>query len=406
MNKIQDDFDHSSGDYCMSPGEYKGPFHVNRSCVIDGQMSTLWAEVGPVLVIDAKAVTIKNLRIEVTGNLKDTQSQIAVQTKDPNTILSNVEVSGNLIGFAKEALSWNLPSMISLGTFAADQENIFSFELELPADANLICDLKGVEIQPEKLKKGKNKILMKTDGMRDNTILYGEVMIQTGVSRRIYILGKSVKGALQHKELPPITSKLTVSNPLQMKPPQEVIAPVVSDKNIEYIKKGQRISIGELQNTVIKIAYEHKSTRQAIDIDGYVFMLQENGKVLGDKDLIFFGNQVSENKDIKVTSGNGQPIILIELSKTQTKINKIAICFSIYGDEANKNFSLVDEPVLRIFNQEKEQYRFPLSNLTVEKTVVAVEIYRYKGNWKLNFVGAGYHSGLKQLCEGYGVTVE
>ena len=62
--------------------------------------------------------------------------------------------------------------------------------------------------------------------------------------------------------------------------------------------------------------------------------------------------------------------------------------------------------MIRIFGGEKEMLRFELKDLNDEKTVVATEIYRYKGEWKMNFVGAGYKSGLKTLCESYGVAVE
>ena len=34
--------------------------------MVDGQHSTLWANNGPVLIVDSASVTLKNLRIEVT----------------------------------------------------------------------------------------------------------------------------------------------------------------------------------------------------------------------------------------------------------------------------------------------------------------------------------------------------
>ena len=40
-----------------------------------------------------------------------------------------------------------------------------------------------------------NTLTLTTQRLRDNTILYGEIFIQTQVTRRIYIYGKAVKGA-------------------------------------------------------------------------------------------------------------------------------------------------------------------------------------------------------------------
>ncbi len=406
MSKVQEEFNSKSGDYLMSPGEYEGPLTVSRPCVVDGCMSTLWANKGPVLVVDADGVTVKNLRVEVTGELEDEKSGISIKTNYPDTLLENVEVNGSLAGFTGEAPSWSIPSVIPLGVFAADRENTFSFELEAPMAAELSCCLSDIKITPQKLIPGKNRITIKTASMRDNTILYGEVMLKTGVTRRIYVTGKAVKGAPEHHELPPVSSRLARSEPVQVETPREIIAPVVTDTNVTYIKRGQRLSAGKLQNAVMKVAYEHRGTRRPLEIDAYVFLLQKNGKVRNDQDLIFFGNQESEKRDVKVSTGNEKTIVFVELEKTETWVDKIAVCLSVYGDDAGQNFSLVDTPIIRVFDGEKELYRFALSEIKTEKTVVALEIYRYKGEWKLNFVGAGYHSGLKKLCESYGVEVE
>ena len=67
---------------------------------------------------------------------------------------------------------------------------------------------------------------------------------------------------------------------------------------------------------------------------------------------------------------------------------------------------MVSSPAIRVFCHDKEVFRFELKDLSEETTVVAAEIYQYKGQWKMSFVGSGYRSGLKQLCESYGVNVE
>ena len=61
---------------------------------------------------------------------------------------------------------------------------------------------------------------------------------------------------------------------------------------------------------------------------------------------------------------------------------------------------------MRILSSYNDFHRFALDELHEEKTAVAVELYRYKGEWKMSFVGAGYRSGLRHLCEGYGVNIE
>lgn len=407
MGKIQEQFNsNSSADFILTPGEYEGPLVVDRTCVIDGCQSTLWANNGPVLIVAAPNVMLKNLRIEVTGSPTDENARIAMKTNDPNTKLENVEVHGNVIGLAQEAENWDLPGIISLGEFAANKENTFAVNLQIPSEAILDSKVKDLRISPTHLSIGQNSLTLTTDKLRNNTILYGEIIIRSAVSRRIYVTGKALKDAPVHDEALPVANGPTVSLPVQVDPPAEVIAPQVSDNNVQAIKRGQRISIKELQSSQIKIIYEHQSATPGLDIDSYCFAFRDNGKVSCDEDLIFFGNTEDKNQSIKSSTANSKPLVLIDLEKVDSAVSKIAVCYSIYGDDSSQNFSKVISPMIRIFGGDKEVYRFELKDLTKEKTVVATEIYRYKGEWKMNFVGAGYNSGLKQLCEGYGVNVE
>ena len=407
MGKIQEQFNsNSSADFILTPGEYEGPLVINRACVIDGGHSTLWANEGPVLSITVPNVTIKNLCIEVTGSQADEGARIAIKTIDPNTKLENIEVRGNVVGFAQESENWNLPGIISLGEFAANKENTFSISLQAPSEAKLDSKVKDLRISPTHLSVGSNSLTLTTEELRNNTILYGEIMVRSAVSRRIYVTGKALKDAPVHDEALPVANGPTVSLPVQVDPPDEVIAPQVSDATVQPIKRGQRISVKELQSSLIKIIYEHQSAGPGIDIDSYSFALRDNGKVSCDEDLIFFGNTEAANQSIKSSSSDSKPLVLIDLDKVDVAVSKIAVCYSIYGDDSSQNFSKVMSPMIRIFGGDKEVYRFELKDLLEEKTVVATEIYRYKGEWKMNFVGAGYNSGLKQLCEAYGVNVE
>lgn len=407
MSVIQDEFDKVTGDYVLTPGEYEGPLTITRPCVLDGQNSTLWANNGPVLIVDSASVTLKNLRIEVTGNHGNDQAVVSLRSNYTDTKLENVEINGAIEGLPGETAQWGIPSVISLGDFAANKENSFSIEFDAPRGAEIIHNLKDVVITPQQIKQGQNILSIKTSNMRDNTILFGEMLIKTDVSRRIYITGKAKKGAPEHTSTPPVSGELTISAPLQIDPPDEVIAPIVpDDEQINLMKKGQRLSLGQMSTRALKVVYSHKSERRPLSVDPYVFLLGKNGKVRSDNDLIFFGNEASQDNEVRVKTDSGNAFSTIELSKVSADIEKIAVCMSVYDDQTGTDFSCVDDPIIRIFIDEKEQFRFILDGLTQEKTVVAVEFYRYKGEWKANFVGGGFKLGLDSLCREYGVDVE
>ena len=267
--------------------------------------------------------------------------------------LENIEINGTVEGLPGEAAQWGIPSVIALGDFAANKENSFSIEFDAPQGAEIVHNLKDVVITPQHVKQGRNTLNIKTSNMRDNTILFGEMLIKTDVSRRIYITGKAKKGAPEHTSIPPVSGELTISAPLQIDPPDEVIAPIVpDDEQINLVRKGQRVSLGQLSTRTLKIVYSHKSEHRPLAVDPYVFLLGKNGKVRADNDLVFFGNEESQGHEVRVKTDTGNAFATIELSKISEDIEKIAVCMSVYDDQSGTDFSCVDDPVIRIFSDD------------------------------------------------------
>lgn len=394
MSSIQKEFNaQKKGDFILSPGEYEGPLTVNRPCVIDGKgRSTLWVRSGTALLIESSGVTVKNLRVEVTEDPPD--KRIALKSNDPSAKLTGVEVNGNITGISCEADNWTLPQTVNLGDFAADRENVFLLTLNAAADAELKSTAQSVSVQPVHLVKGINHILLKVQPMRDNTMLFGELLLTTNAVRRIYFSGKAAAGAAQHLDVIPADVPATVTDNL----PEGVIS----------AERGQRISLKEMNNVkTLKILLdfsENPQRKRTADIDAYVFMLQSDGKVRGDDDLVYWGSK-SANKTAKVESSDGKPVVILEPGNAEKSVGKISVCYSLYGDAPGQTFNLLDNPVLKLFDGETEVCRFRLDGLNLERTVVAVEFYRYKEDWRANFIGSGYNGGLKRLCESFGLEV-
>lgn len=354
-------------------GEYEGTVIINKSGTVECNNSTFWSYGKTTVKIKASGVTLKNARIEVLGG-----NAFAIETDFPDLVLENVEVRGNIKGLSSEPENWNLPSLIPLGEFAPECENTFYTDITVPIDCIIMNNLYGIEISPSNLKKGSNQIKITVSPMRCNTILYGEIFIVSKVKRRICISGKAVENAVQQKQSPPV--------------------PV--------LRKGQRILVDEHFRNTFRFVFERKSVKKNMDIDVYAFLLGENGKAFCDEDLIFFGNQCSKDNSVQTGGDSKSPEVSVTLSKLDGKYSKIAVCFAIYGDDSSLNFSLVEEPVIHIFTNQNEICKFPLENLFTEKTVVAVELYRYKNQWKINCIGSGYSDGLKRLCESFGIEVD
>lgn len=405
MDRLQERFDGGGMEFVLEPGEYEGPLRVTRPCVIEGNGATLWAARGPVLVIESPGVRVKNLRVEITGEHRGGAEAVALLTKTPDTALEQVEVRGDVEGLSAlgEAPHWDLPPLLSLGDFSAGEENSFSIRLTAPAPAELLCALDGGTLRPARLTAGEQTVCLQMEPLRDRTVLYGELFVKTRVLRRICVTGRAMKDAPRRRE----RASIPVSGPEGPAPvPPEWIAPAEEEDGVPYMRRGQRA--GLQRPGLVKAVLEYRGLHRPMDLDCYVFLLQDGGKVRGDADFVFFGNPESPDRAVRLVKGAAFPVALADLERLDPGVERLAVCYSIYedGKGEGRNFSQVQDPMLRMFLGEEEICRLKLEDLQVERTLVAVEIYRYKGQWKMNFVGAGYRDGLRRLCESYGVEVE
>ncbi|MCI8398816.1 MAG: hypothetical protein HFF90_05395 [Oscillibacter sp.] len=398
MIRLQEQFQNCGAALSLVPGEYEGPLRVDRPCVIDGGGATLWAPCGPVLEILVPGVTVKNLRVEVTEERAPCRT--AIRCAAP-VQLEQVEVNGAVEGVPGESPDWDLPPLIALGAFAADAVNVFSVPLQAAGPAELTCAIGGLTLLPARLAAGPQTISLRTAELRDHTILYGDILVKTAVTRRICVTGTARKDAPRRQDVP--ASLPRDSGPDLVTPPADLLAPSVLDPSVPLMRRGQRTGFPDLGRDTLKIALEYRDTRQPLELDAYVFLLQANQRVRGDADFLFFNNPQSRDRAVRMS---GSALVLADLEKLDPAVERVAVCYSVYGDDPRKNFSQVRDPLLRVFSGSRELCRMKPEDLSVEKTLVAVEVYRYKGQWKLNFVASGYRDGLRRLCESYGVEVE
>ena len=165
------------------------------------------------------------------------------------------------------------------------------------------------------------------------------------------------------------------------------------------LRKGQKIALNE---NFLKIIFERQSG--AIDIDTAAFLLQNNGKVAGDEDFVFYGNPHHNSGSVNHLNDDS---VEIDLTKIPRHVEKISITATIYdADKRKQNFSKVSGTVLKIQNSGgSEIATFKPEQFTVETAIVLGEVYRYKGAWKFNATGAGYKGGLAALCNDFGIEV-
>lgn len=398
---IQQMLDNANGTVQLPVGEFEGPFFVRKPCKIIGTSTTLWTKHGSTLNIEAPNVKLENIRIEVTENSNDYNNSICLISKFNDTKYKDIDIVGNVSGVPNEDRQWDLPKALSFGEIPAQTISHFIIEIFVPTSVNIKSDITGISISPINLSAGSNKVIITVDAMKENTYIYGEIIFKSIFLRKVYISGAiklNINNFIDNKTI--YKSTLKPSNNLVS---AQTVSNVGTDLSIITLKKGQRLAIKDILKGKLKILFEFSSLIKSMDIDPYIFLLDINGKATKDENLIFFGNPTSKCNSVKYIENN--KIIEIELDKVANNIQSISIAYSIYGDNPSNNFSKVISPKIRIFSDDKEKMEFSPTDLLIETTIVAIQFYRYKNEWKVNTVGSGYRDGLKKLCESYGLTV-
>ncbi|MCC0698908.1 TerD family protein [Clostridioides sp. ZZV15-6383] len=148
-----------------------------------------------------------------------------------------------------------------------------------------------------------------------------------------------------------------------------------------------------------------------IDCDASVFMLNQEGKLSGIKDLIYFGNLKSACKSVLHTGDNltgegagDDEQILVNLDKVPSNIHKLLFVVNIYNCvDRKQHFGMIENAYIRVEDQsnKKEIAKYNLSNNYSEKTTLIVgAIYRKDGSWQFKAIGEGTKdAGLKEVMQ-------
>ena len=172
------------------------------------------------------------------------------------------------------------------------------------------------------------------------------------------------------------------------------------------LQAGQRLDLTPYSEEEIRIRLVWERLKLPMEMDAYVYLLHENEMTSCDEDMIFFGNVISQSGGAAVVEHAEYPETAFVLNRIFQDVQKIAVCFSAYGDNPAFDFSQVVKPVLQIFHGTEQIAYMELQNLSTERTLVAAELYRWKNSWKFRAVAAGYRDGLEELCARFGIETE
>ena len=387
----------------LPAGEFEGPVIINKPLRLIGRNTTVWAKNGTVLDINSNGVFIEDLRVEITeGTTNDTAVSANFMTS-----VKNVEILGSVHGFGGEDGCFDVPRAIELGDFLSEDENTFLLEVNVPEKTEVVCGMREVTISPSVLNAGRNTITLNVSGCSAGTLLYGELLFKSMFTRRIYLTGRPIPTveAAQNRQIYTAPHRDDPKAPAASALPAADVISMTRTSGAGSgdlaMKRGQRVAVSEYAGTCFSIYFSCEKQR-AVDVDPYVFLLDKDGRALGDSSLIFFGNELSDNGEVRYCPNDGH--IEVDLAKTDFRIERIVLAYAVYAADNINNFSAVRNPRVSL-RTDKERISFNMDGLSAEAAVVAIELYLYKGEWKISAVGAGYNNGMARLCNSYGIDV-
>ncbi|QBD85573.1 TerD family protein [Clostridium tetani] len=187
------------------------------------------------------------------------------------------------------------------------------------------------------------------------------------------------------------------------------------------ILKGQKISLNQkspnISKLMVALEWEIKNTsNKKLELDTSIFMVDKNNTTL-EEDFIFYSNLKSAQGGIVLKSDHNSnlkdgydEVVQLDLTKIPLNIEKLAFTITIYeAEDRGETFENISNAYFRLIDtytkKEILNYKFD-DQLSEETAVVVAEIYRYKGEWKINCIGSGFKGGLKALCYNYGIETD
>ena len=137
------------------------------------------------------------------------------------------------------------------------------------------------------------------------------------------------------------------------------------------------------------------------DLDVSAFLLNESGKVRGDNDMCFFGQQSVNNGAVKlVESAAGRSVFSVNLDAIDQAIEKVALTATIYENKARFDAF----PQLTVSVSGGIEAPIPTQGMQ-ETALILGEFYRRQGAWKFRCVAQGFAGGLAPLAQHFGVDI-
>lgn len=186
--------------------------------------------------------------------------------------------------------------------------------------------------------------------------------------------------------------------------------------DIVNLTKGANVQLADkiAENSVMTVDLSWDPSKKEgveFDIDAVAYLLDENGRLTGGSNIVFFGTpgkvhesgSVRLSEDNRTGKGSGpDETITIDFNKVPANISKIAVACSIYqAAERRQNFGQVPSCKV-VVNAGNESITYDCTeDFSTETTLIIGEFYRHGGSWKFKAIGEAYTANINEVAASF-----
>ncbi|MEV6770727.1 TerD family protein [Nocardia sp. NPDC051030] len=146
------------------------------------------------------------------------------------------------------------------------------------------------------------------------------------------------------------------------------------------------------------------SMQIAAPADLSAILVTAHGKVRSDADFVFFNQPSGPGVNLQPGNGAQSASLMVSLGAVPADIAQLRAIITL--DDPNTNFGRIAPPVAYVSDAGGNVlFEYRIEGLNTESIVIALELYRRQGDWKVRAVGQGYAGGFAALVTDHGVNV-
>ncbi|MGI9209599.1 MAG: TerD family protein [Rhodococcus sp. (in: high G+C Gram-positive bacteria)] len=164
-------------------------------------------------------------------------------------------------------------------------------------------------------------------------------------------------------------------------------------------------SLSKGQNGPLTVSDVVVSLELTTPADLSALLVKADGKVRSDADFVFFNQPVGPGVRLVPGQAGQNSSLAVSLPQVPADIDQVRAVITL--DDATSSFGRFAPPTARVSDAAGNVlFEYRIEGLSSESIVIALELYRRQGAWKVRAVGQGYAGGFAALVTDHGVSVD